>query len=128
MKSTSSFTWLPDFGLYCSSKNFFMTRVGGQSGTAMVNVTSSARAVEISATPNDAATPAAINAPLIFVLVLIFGFPPSYLLPIFLHGVVRQMIVRRSPARSKPGRYETCLGRERPRWLARAAARRQPIP
>src|SRR5262245_25136452 len=42
MKSTSSFTVLPDFGLYCSSKNFFMMRVGGQSGTAIVSVTSSA--------------------------------------------------------------------------------------
>jgi hypothetical protein len=44
MKSTSSFTVLPDFGLYCSSKNFFRMRVGGQSGTAMVSVTSSAEA------------------------------------------------------------------------------------
>src|SRR3954464_11487964 len=92
MKSTSSFTVLPDFGLYCSSKNFFMTRVGGQSGTAIVNVTSSARAVETSATPNDAATPAAINAPLIFVLVLIFGFPPTFLLPLFLLGPCVQMM------------------------------------
>ena len=38
MKSTSSFTVLPDFGLYCSSTSYFMMRVGGQSGTAIVSV------------------------------------------------------------------------------------------
>ena len=65
MKSTSSFTVLPDFGLYCSSKNFFMMRVGGQSGTAIVSVTSSAAASLTSATTSEAAKPAAMSAPLI---------------------------------------------------------------
>src|SRR6187431_912559 len=76
MKSTSSFTVLPDFGLYCSSKNFFMMRVGGQSGTAIVSVTSSAYADIVPPVISVAAKPAAATMPLIFVDTVIFRFPP----------------------------------------------------
>src|SRR5688500_9696299 len=80
MKSTSSFTTLPDFGLYCSSKNFFMMRVGGQSGTAILSVTSSAREGPAPPIIREAAKPAATIALLIVVVVVvvvvIFSSPP----------------------------------------------------
>jgi hypothetical protein len=70
MKSTWSFTVLPDFGLYCSSKNFFMMRVGGQSGTAIVSVTSPAKA-NVAPNTSEAASPAAITMLLIFLVAVI---------------------------------------------------------
>src|SRR5688572_5006708 len=76
MKSTSSFTVLPDLGLYCSSKNFFMMRVGGQSGTAIVSVTSSAKTDVAPPTISEVANPAAVTAPLILVITVIFRSPP----------------------------------------------------
>src|SRR5688572_6870856 len=76
MKSTSSFTVLPDFGLYCSSKNFFMMRVGGQSGTAIVSTTSSAEAMLAPPTISVAAKLAAVANPFSFVITVIVRFPP----------------------------------------------------
>src|SRR5687768_12870528 len=73
MKSTWSFTVLPDFGLYCSSKNFFMMRVGGQSGTAIVSVTSAAEANVVPST-SEAASPAASTKLLISLVAVILGF------------------------------------------------------
>src|SRR5215208_6953190 len=94
MKSTSSFTVLPLFGLYCSSKNFFMMRVGGQSGTAMVSVTSSADASEAPPTDIRAAKLNAVATP------FIFGFLP------LLTGLLLSLSVRSLPAHLRRGRCE----------------------
>src|SRR5258706_10542077 len=124
MKSTSSFTWLPDFGLYCSSKNFFMMRVGGQSGTAIVSVTSSARANVALPANSEAARPAAINELLIFLFIIIVRSPPSVIFLILLLA----LRVRLSPGRSKRGRRGICLDRERPRPAGRGSGRMRRIP
>jgi hypothetical protein len=53
-----------------------MMRVGGQSGTAIVSVTSSAKALVAPPVISEAAKPAAAIMPLTFVVTVIFRFPP----------------------------------------------------
>src|SRR5688572_15912342 len=103
MKSTSSFTVLPLFGLYCSSKNFFMMRVGGQSGTAMVSVTSSAEAIVAPPTDIRAAKLNAVATPFIFVIIVILGLLP------LLTGLLLSFGVRSLPAHLRRGRCECRL-------------------
>src|SRR5215217_4293801 len=80
MKSTSSFTVLPEGALYVLSNMSFMMRVGGQSGTAIRSTTSPAEAEPAPAPPISAAVAVAPASTASFLTQVMFRFPPDGLL------------------------------------------------